>query len=239
MSLQNESKPHVRYNKLLNQIECGQLSAVEQNLFFYICARIREHNDALVNISFKSIRKNTGFTGCGNKSLVDKLIEMNRSLLQLNYQCVINDGKTIIQGSLFTLFVTEIETETLSVCVNPNSLFLFNNLDVNFTDWELKEFMQIKSVYSKRLYRLVKEWKTMGETPYYDITELRTRLGVPEKYPNYKFMSKIFKPACEDMKTYFCDFEYEDFRCSKKGLPIASFMFTFTPGIHNYGYSHH
>lgn len=227
MSYLKTEQACVRYNKVLNQIENGILGSVEQNLFFYICARIREHNDALVNISFESIKKNTGFTASGNKSLVQKLIEMNRSLLQLNYQCAVNDGKTIIQGSLFTTFITDVEAKILSVRVNQDLLFVLNNLDVNFTDWELKEFMYIKSAYSKRLYRLIKEWKTMGETPFYDITALRTRLGVPVDYENKKFMSKILIPACDDMKIYFHNFEYEDCRCSRKGAPIASIGFRF------------
>lgn len=222
----NNKTNHVRYNKELNNVEGGQLSAVAQNLFFYICSRVREHKDEVVNISFDSIVANTGFTASGDKALVEKLLDMNRTLLDLNYEYVAADG-IIIQGGIFSTFITNAVEKTLSIRVNKDLLFLLNDLDANFTDWELAEFVHIRSVYSKRLYRLVKEWNRNKETPYFAIEDIRNKMGVSENCENKKFMSKIFVPACEEMKNYFPEFSFEVFRKPEKGAPISAICFSF------------
>lgn len=218
----------VRYNRELNRLESGELNSVEQNLFFYICSRVREHQDEIVEMSFDSIRKNANFTAHGDKALANKLKIVNHKLLSLNYEYVMSDGITII-GSIFNTFVINEKIRTLSVRVNKDLLFLLNGLEGNFTEWELREFTSIKSEYSKRLYRYCTEWKSIGNTPMYSASEMKDILGLPEDYENKKLVAKILNPACEDMTSYFSFFEMHTKRASEKGAPIVGFSFSFSP----------
>lgn len=218
----------VRYNKDLNRLENGELNSVEQNLFFYICSRVREHNDDLVEISFDSIRTNANFTAHGDKALVAKLKLVNHKLLSFDYEFVFSNGITII-GSIFNTFIINEQKRTLSIRVNNDLLFLLNRLEGNFTEWELREFVSIRSEYSKRLYRYCIEWKLIGKTPMYSTSEIKHILGLPEDYENKKLVAKILNPACEDMKKYFNYFEMHTKRASEKGAPIVGFSFSFSP----------
>lgn len=218
----------VRYNRDLNRLENGALNSVEQNLFFYICSRVREHKSELVEISFDSIRTNANFTVHGDKALAARLKVVNHKLLSFDYEFVFANGITII-GTIFSTFIINEVERTLTVRVNKDLLFLLNGLEGNFTEWELQEFVSIRSEYSKRLYRYCREWKTIGKTPLYSTAEIKHILGLPEDYENKRLVAKILNPACEDMNKYFNFFEMHTKRASEKGAPIVGFSFSFSP----------
>ena len=218
----------VRYNSKLNKLENGALGSVEQNLFFYICARVREHGNEIVQISFDSIRERSGFTTHGDKALIAALREVNRNLLAMNYEYV-TENNIIIQGGLFSTFAIDPLARTLSVRINDDLIFLLNKLDENFSEWELEEFIRIKSSYTKRIYRLCKEWRTVGKTPIYDIETFKQIIGLPESYENKKLVARILQPAEEDLSKYFRRFRININRGSGRGTPITGISFSFSP----------
>lgn len=225
---------HVRYNNQLNLLENRQLGAVEQNLFFYICSRIREKKDAVIEISFDSIRNRTEFTAHGDSALIETIDSISGNLLMLNYRYV-TEKNVIIRGGLFSTFIINPDKRTLTVKVNEDLAFLLNNLDGNFTEWELNEFIHIRSVYSKRIYRLCKEWRNVGRTPMFDINEFKTAIGLPEDYENKKFVARILSSAIKDLSPYFKRFRYTMDRDSRRGRQIKGISFAFTPWVNTAG----
>ena len=59
------------------------------------------------------------------------------------------------------------------------SFFLLNQLTSNFTRFELKEFVTLKSSYSKEFYRRMKQFKNTGFWKC-SIEEFRYLLDIPE-----------------------------------------------------------
>lgn len=49
------------------------------------------------------------------------------------------------------------------VSVNKRFDFFLNELTSNFTRFELEEFTNLESKYSKAMYRLLKQWRTVGK----------------------------------------------------------------------------
>ena len=222
---------HVRYNNQLNLLENKQLGAVEQNLFFYICSRVREKKDSIIEISFDSIRERIEYTACGDQCLIKTIDNISKNLLMLNYRYV-TEKNVIIRGGLFSTFIINPDKRMLTVKVNEDLAFLLNQLDGNFTEWELNEFIHIKSVYSKRIYRLCKEWRSAGKTPMFDINEFKTAIGLQENYENKKFVARILANAMEDLSPYFKRFRYTLDRDSGRGRQIKGISFVFTPWIY-------
>lgn len=220
----------VRYNNQLNMLENNQLSAVEQNLFFYICSRVREKGYACIDISFDSIRERIHYTASGDQCLIKTLDNISKNLLMLNYRYV-TEKNVIIRGGLFTTFAILPAERILKVRVNEDLAFLLNRLDGNFTEWELEEFIRIRSIYSKRIYRLCKEWRTVGRTPVFDIGEFKEAIGLPENYENKKFMSRIIPAAEKDLGPYFHKFRYALKRENGRGRQITGISFAFRPYV--------
>lgn len=218
----------VRYNNKLNDLENGTLSAVEQNLFFYICARAREHGEDIIEISFDSIRERTEFSACGDTALIQSLKETNKNILKMPYEYVTDDN-VIIQGGLFSEFIINPHKRTLSIKINKDLLFLLNNLDKNFDEWELEDFVDIKSIYSKRIYRMCKQWRSVGRTPIYQIDDFRKRLAIPNSYPNKLLLPRILEPAHKDLSKYFHNFMVTVHKGEGKGSPITGVSFKFSP----------
>lgn len=223
-----ENVTKVRYNNKLNDLENGTLSAVEQNLFFYICARAREHGENIIEISFDSIRERTEFSACGDASLIQALKKTNENIFKMPYEYVTDDN-VIIQGGLFSEFTIDPHKRTLSIKINKDLLFLLNNLNSNFDEWILDEFVDIKSVYSKRIYRICKQWRSVGRTPIYKVDDFRKRLAIPNSYPNKLLIPRILEPAHKDLSKYFHDFQIKIHKGSGKGSPITGISFYFSP----------
>lgn len=223
-----KNKVKVRYNNDLNKLENGVLSSVEQNLFFYICSRTREHGSELIEISFDSIRERSGFTAHGDLALISALKEVNRNLLTMNYEYV-TENNIIIQGGLFTTFSIDPYQRILGIKINEDLSFLLNRLDGNFSEWELEEFTKIKSSYTKRIYRLCKEWRTVGKTPIYNVESFKDAIGLPESYENKKLVARILIPTEEELSKYFKNFKVIINRGESRGTPITGISFSFSP----------
>lgn len=72
-----------------------------------------------------------------------------------------------------------------------------------FTQYELGNVMQMKSIYGIRLYELVKSYENIHEKTF-DLKELRYLLGAETKaYDKYSFLKmRVLDPAVNELRTY-------------------------------------
>lgn len=76
--------------------------------------------------------------------------------------------------------------------------YLFN-LKERFVMYELENILKLKSVYSIRIYELLKEYEGLKEREF-EIEQLYSILNVPKTYKMYFiFKSKVLKQAIEDI----------------------------------------
>ena len=102
---------------------------------------------------------------------------------------------------------------------------LITRLEENFTKYELQQVSKLTSSYAIRLYELLIQWRSTGQTPVFDLSTFRQQLGVEPH--QYKTMSNF--------KTYVLDFalkqvnELTDITAKydqhKKGRSIYGFSF--------------
>ena len=100
-----------------------------------------------------------------------------------------------------------------------------NNLSKNFTLFELQEFNELSSTYSKHMFRLLKQYKHTG---YYKVSvdEFKRLLNVPESYTMRKITDKILSIVLKELSDNFIDLKVNKI---KDGRVIKFLEFSFKP----------
>ncbi|WP_370464342.1 replication initiation protein [Leptotrichia sp. oral taxon 223] len=88
--------------------------------------------------------------------------------------------------------------QTLEVSVNDEFLFLLNELTSNFTRFELDEFVNFKSTYTKEFYRRIKQFRHTGVWKI-SIDEFNRLLGISESYKISDIDKRIFQPILSEL----------------------------------------
>ena len=104
--------------------------------------------------------------------------------------------------TLFSRFDIFPKERKVIVQVSPNFDYMVNRISANFTSYELHEFTQIRSTYAKSVYRLLKQWRTIGKKEF-DINEFKRLLDTPEYYGPSEIDKNILKPVSRELTQYF------------------------------------
>lgn len=215
----------VKYDNYLNAVSFKGFTATDYDFLMYLCAQMRDCNDDVMTFSLNEIKTATGYDyHISNAKFADILDGMNDKLI--NIKAKVRKGlhsKTMV---LFPTFDADGDANTLTVRVNPDFRFLLNELTKNFTQFELQEFTELNSKYSKTLYRLLKQFRSTGEY-HVKADELYRLLGCPESYDNRKIMQKIINPTIKELQREFPTLSCEPVRARTKGRPITGYHFTF------------
>ena len=96
-------------------------------------------------------------------------------------------------------------------------------LKQKFLSYDIRNVLKISSVYSIRIYELLKQYETIGQREF-EIDTLKVILGISDKYKLYgHFKDRIIKKAQEDLKqhTDIC-FTFTE---RKQGRRVAAIIF--------------
>lgn len=190
----------VKYKNDLNNIEFNDFRASELDLFFSICAVMYDKNSTEVELSFSKLRKITNKPNIAKKNLTKSLESMYRKLLTTIFK--IQEKEMITYFVLFTKFKIDMEKELITIKANEELMYLINNLETNFTLFEIGEMTILKSAYSKTLYRLLMQYKNTGFFTI-GLEKFRALLDVPDSYRMTDIDRQILKPSLEELSKYF------------------------------------
>lgn len=180
-----------QHNKLIEHR--GSMTIMEQKLLRTIVSEIRmddgELNDYTINISeFKELTKTA------HKDIYNQLDEATTKLMRRVIEIKDTDKKGKRSFKKLTI-MTKAEYKEgegqifirLNNEIKPYLLELKNQ----FTQYQLKYVMQMKSVHALRIYELLKQYEnTATRKRSFEIEELKTLLGVDEKYSAFKDFEK-------------------------------------------------
>lgn len=112
------------------------------------------------------------------------------------------------------------------LALSPHVVDELTKLEANFTSYYLEQISPFKSVYSIRIFEIMKQWKSAGKTPVLDISDFRLKLGIlPSEYQRINnFKAKVLDLAMSEIneKTDM-NVEYTQI---KKGRVVSGFQFT-------------
>ena len=213
----------LKYHNDLNQITLKGLNARESNVFFAICAIMKDHGLNELTLSFNDLKRISNITVIDESELISIIKETYQKLIRVAayYETDTTFGGFI----LFDKFEGNIITKQVTISVNPKFAYMINELTQNFTVMQLREYTELQSKYTKNLYRQLQQFKKTG-IYIVEIDYLRHILDIPDSYDMRKITQKIITPAIKSLSTIFKDLRVEKIRV---GRSIKRLRFMFKP----------
>lgn len=213
----------LKYHNDLNQITLKGLNARESNVFFAICAIMKDHGLNELTLTFNDLKRISNITVYDESELISIIKETYQKLIRVAayYETDTTFGGFI----LFDKFEGNIITKQITISINPKFAYMINELTQNFTVMQLKEYTELQSKYTKNLYRQLQQFKKTG-IYVVEVEYLRHILDIPDSYDMRKITQKIITPAIKSLSTIFKDLKVEKIR---EGRFIKQLRFVFKP----------
>lgn len=213
----------VKYKNELNLVPMRNFDSVEMNLFFSICAKMKDRGLSKVRFTFEDLRELSAYKPTSIKRFADDLEAVYSKMIQLTYRT--EEAGIREKFVLFTGYRIDENNQTVDISVNPELNFIINELSTEFTKFELQEFTGIRSSYAKTMYRLLKQYRSTG---FYKvkIEDFRELLDIPESYSMSKIDERILKPIKNELSAYFDDLKIIKHK-GRKGNKIAAIEIRF------------
>ena len=217
----------VKYHNDLNTVVMRNWKPVEMNIFFGIIAKLRDKDTRKVIFSTDELREMTDTAGNKNINRWNKaMIEVSQKVSQLNYYY--EDEERYVLMMLFSMFEVNKKEQTLTVQVSEHFDYVLNQLNATFTSYELREFTGLRSSYSKSMYRLLKQWRTVGKKRF-SVDEFSMLLDIPNSYSKGMVDRQIINPIIDELSNYFDNLKVKKIKENTRGNPITHYEFTWTP----------
>ena len=215
----------VKYHNDLNTIIMRKWSPEEMNFFFTIIAKVREQGTKLMKFNSDELRELAS-----NDLHLDRWAQTMRSVaskvVDLKYYERTDCSFAIM--NLFSYFRVEESEKCVEIEVSSKFEYIVNRLEAQFTMYELKEFTRIKSTYAKTMYRLLKQWRTVGKREF-AVEEFKTLLDTPKAYKTSEIDRAVVKPILKELSPFFKDLKVKKVKAKTKGTPVKSYVITWTP----------
>lgn len=216
----------VKYHNDLNTVVMRGWSAEEMNFFFAIIAKIRDKGTESVEFNTTDLKELTKFADEHKQRWEDTMLSAADKIIKLNY--VERTTQKISIMVLFSRFDIYPETKKITVEITKNFEYIVNQLTGNFTTYELEEFTQIRSTYAKTMYRILKQWRTVGVKEF-KIEEFKRLLDMPEYYKPSQINKNVLTPIRKELPQYFKDLKIKVIKANTQGTPVIAYRFTWVP----------
>lgn len=212
----------VKYHNDLNTVIMRKWTAEEMNFLFAIITKVREQGTRLLKFNSDELRE------LASKDLhLDRWAKTMKSVshkvIDLKYYERTSHTESVM--NLFSFFKVDEKNRLVEVEVSSKFEYVVNRLEVQFTQYELAEFTQIKSTYAKTMYRLLKQWRTVGRREF-QIDEFKTLLDTPETYKSSHLDRLVIKQVMKELPPFFKDLKVKKVKARTKGNPVKSYLFT-------------
>lgn len=213
----------IKYHNDMNLIAFNDFSQRELNIFFSLCLLMKDKGTGEITLSYNDIKKIIPDRFESNKKFEEILESVYDKLLRLRLET--RDKNKIEKFILFTSYKIHVNEKIITINTNSDYSYILNNLSKNFTLFELQEFNELSSTYSKHMFRLLKQYKHTG---YYKVSvdEFKRLLNVPESYTMRKITDKILSIVLKELSDNFIDLKVNKI---KDGRVIKFLEFSFKP----------
>ena len=168
----------VKYNNDMNNVSFGKFKEKELDLFFSLCFKAKEQGTKKIKIDFSELRSLSSYQNRSLKRFVDDLDNTYNKILGLNMKKYIDEW-TFIRFNLFTDYQINAKEQFITIQVHEEFSHILNNLLKNYTKFDLIDLVNLKSSYSKNMFRLLKQWESKKEKEF-SLDELKDLLAIPK-----------------------------------------------------------
>lgn len=190
-----------RENQVLNVVD--KFDPFVNDLFWLLVAQVKEQYSNIIHLPGKKVQEELGYSkNISHQEFVDKI---QNGLDKLGHLSIIgtdkDDRKYRGTAYLFNESRIYLDNFELEVQVNDKYLAFFNNF-TNWTRFALPQYVSLKSIYSKKLFRYFKQYRTVGRKRI-AVEELRLLLGVSANYKVRDINNGILKLVMQELAPYF------------------------------------
>lgn len=216
----------VAHHNDFNQLSLVPFTKSEQNILITILWNCKNKNTNTLTLEKNELKKLAGITRTNDAEFVQIIDNITDKLLNIPFKTT-GSGYIFNKFLLFSSLKLTDEYE-LIVKVNEEFEYLLNEFDQgNFTKYELTEYVNLKSVYSKELYKRLMQYKSNGWY-YVTLKEFNEIFQVPKSYSQPMINQRILNKAVNEIKNLpnFKNLKIELTRSKRKGRPITHYNFT-------------
>lgn len=219
-----------RYKNHLNTVPMRKWTAEEQDFFFAIITEIRDKGTDIVEFDKYSLAELANYTIEHNQRFEKTIASLEDKLSSMRYKE--KTRNSLISIPLFQYFeahwTDDLSELTLKVQVSSKFEYVLNKLEAEFTQFELKQFTNIRSTYAKEMFKQLKQWRTVGRIEY-SVTDFREILQIPTSYRATDINQVVIQPIKDELSEYFKALKVKAIKTRKRGNPIVAYEFMWTP----------
>jgi len=211
------------YKNELNTVPFRKFNSTEMDLFFAICSQMRNKGTSKVRYSFEELKTLSKYTATSIEKFVNDLDQTYSKMLALN---IANDENGVLHRFvLFNEFIIDRNQKFVEIETNKKFEYIINEISGSFTKFELEEFTELRSSYSKTAFRLLKQFRQTGfwKVSIFDFREL---LDIPISYQLSDIDKKVFKPIIKELSPIFKNLQIKKIK-AKKSNKIEYIEFRF------------
>lgn len=224
----NEKKDIVKYRNEFNLTDLNSLDKKEQDILFTICSRFTTLKKEQILMTFDELREKAFLSerSYDYGENIKKLQSLGQKITTIKF--TVTNGDDVKTMALFPTLSANIGTKEIFVRINPDFVTYLYDIPekIGFSLYELKQFVYLKSKYSKTLFRFFMQ-NFSGKWTI-SIDKLREILGFPSSYTPGKAIQRIKNILPELENTgYFSDIEMDYTTSNKQGRPIKDIIFSY------------
>lgn len=203
----DNKKNMVVYKNELNTVVLKDFTSTEFDLLHAIILNMKDRRLDEVKFTFRELKQLSRYNKKNAiESFVKDLESTYDKLINLNVK--IGTTKKWTKFVFFTKYGVDIENQIITIALNKEFSHLINDISKQFTQFELEELTSLKSIYSKCLYRQLKQYRKTGYV-ILKMEDFRRILSVPKTYKTGHIDQKILKPATKELSKFFKNLRYE------------------------------
>jgi plasmid replication initiation protein len=232
MNLLNEKSLVTKSNNLVEARY--HFSIWETRVFTKLVSLIQPTDKDLHNYRLH-IKDLVQFFGLNDKDAYAKIKEVPENLLKkvvtIPYTNKEGEVRFLKTGLIAQATIPEKREGYIELAFHPTLKPYLLELQQTFLSYDIRNVLKISSVYSIRIYELLKQYEAIGIREF-DLIELKQILGISEKYKLYgHFKDRIISKAQKDLNEY-TDILF-DFKEKKKGRKVIGLIFSIYPNKKN------
>lgn len=220
----------VKYHNDLNTVNMRGWTKEEMNFMFAVLSKAKEKGTDLIEFDKTQLTDLAKYSIRNNMRLHDVLKNLVDHVTEMKYIEETTHSYEVM--NLFQRFKVQWNDDYsemhATIRVSSEFEYILNKLNASFTKFELEEFITLRSTYAKQMYRLLKQWRTLGVKEY-SVQDLRYLLAIPENYRSCDIDARVLKPIQKELSKVFNDLKIKPIKKRTKGNPIIAYAFKWTP----------
>lgn len=227
----NKEKQVTQYKNQVNTIPMRNRTSEEMNFFFAVLTKLRDEGTKEIVMDKYELAELAKYSVTHNKRYRDTIKNLVDKIGTLTY---LEETKNYYSSMpLFLKFKATWEDDLtnmeLILKVNPEFEYILNRWNEgNWTKFMLEEFINIDSTYSKTLFRLLKQWKTVGKREF-TLNEFKRLMDIPKSYQTGIINHRIINNSIKDLEPHFKDLKVKTIKANTRGNPVIGYKFTWVP----------